>query len=60
MSQSHLGGIRKQPQVRREGGTWVEKRTGKGRREHDQVLGKGKRLKPRGPAERMEIGNLRR
>jgi hypothetical protein len=31
-----------------------------GRDEPDLVLGEGKGLKPRGPAERMETGNLRR
>ena len=31
-----------------------------GRREPDVLLGEGKGLKPRGPAERMETGNLRK
>jgi hypothetical protein len=38
----------------------MRKAIGKRRGEHDQVLGEGKGLKPRGPAERMEIGNIRR
>jgi hypothetical protein len=31
---------------------------GRGNGEHYQVLGEGKGLKPWGPAERMELGNL--
>ena len=48
----------------REGGTWEDKwkwgGSEVGRRELDRILGKGKGLKPRGSAERMEIGNLGR
>ena len=44
----------------REGGSCVGKDTGRGRGEHDKILGGGKGLKPRRPAERMETGNLRR
>jgi hypothetical protein len=47
-----------------EGGTWEGKwkgEVGNGRRgETDLVLGEGKILKPWGPAERMETGNLGR
>ena len=40
MPQSHLDGRRKQSWVwRREEGTWVGEGTGRGKVEHDQVLG---------------------
>jgi hypothetical protein len=51
MSQSHLGGKRKQSHVGREGGTWEGKWTGQNRggggkkREPDLVLGDRKGLK---------------
>jgi hypothetical protein len=43
-------------------GIWVEKAIGRGRGEHDQVLeGCGRTgLKPRGPANRIQTGNLGR
>ena len=44
-------------------GTWEGKWTGGGgvgRGEPDLLLGEGKGLKPQGPAERMETGNLGR
>jgi hypothetical protein len=44
------------------GGTWEGKWTGmgawRGRGDPDLVLGEGKELKPQGPEERMETGNL--
>jgi hypothetical protein len=60
MDTSVLLGREKRASTRmgREGEIWVEK--GRGRREHGQLLCWGKGLKPRGPAERMETGNLRR
>jgi hypothetical protein len=45
--QSHLRERRKQSWGwGGKGGTWVKMGTGRGRREHDQVLGGGKGLKP--------------
>jgi hypothetical protein len=38
----------------------VEEGGGGRRGEPDLVLGEGKELKPRGPAERMETSNLRK
>ena len=58
--QSHLGWWRKESQVEREWETWEEKWTGGIRGKADLVLGEGKRLKPWGPTERMESGNLGR
>jgi hypothetical protein len=61
MSQSHCGERRKQSQIGREGGTWEGKFMGVGGRGNpDRVLGEGKGLKPWGPAERVEKGNLKR
>jgi hypothetical protein len=56
---SHLRGRRKQSQEGREE-PWRESRLGKGRGEPDLLLGEGKVLKPFGPAERIETGNLGR
>jgi hypothetical protein len=54
-----LGERRKQSQGGRERGTWVGEGRGVRRGEHDVVLGRGRGLKPRGAAERMETGNLK-
>jgi hypothetical protein len=56
MPQSHLGGRRKQSQVGRDIGGEVDRGESEG--EPDLALGEGKGLKPWGPAERMETGNL--
>jgi hypothetical protein len=51
---------KKATQGGREGRPWVGKGTGWRRGEPLPLLGRGKGLKPRGPAERMERGNLRK
>jgi hypothetical protein len=61
MPHSHLGGRRKQSQdgEEREGpGKESRQRSASGG--HNLVFHEGKGLKLRGPAERMETGNLRR
>ena len=41
MLKSHVGGIKKQSHET-EGGTWVGEGRGRGKREHDQIWGRGK------------------
>ena len=58
---SVLLGREKKVSTRWKGGTWEGKWMRMGERmEPDLLLGERKGLKPRGPAERMETGNLRR